>query len=230
MEMTLKRTLIVLIFLLGFICLFNLQERSQYMKHVIREPNPVLRFTQTPTIRARTNRIILHHYHHSSAPPQEVHRWHLSNGWLGIGYNFMVDRDGTIWRGRGMDALGTHTANNNGDSIGIACQGRYDDHDLTMPDAQFNALIWLIHECRKVHGIIPVIGHRDASPSSCPGRFFPLAEVQKLEYRGVAPAQPPTQVASPAAGADYRLHVPLPGHMTAADALSGSNPRNTQQP
>ena len=137
-------------------------ERSNNMEFAIREPNPALRFTQTLTKRAQTRRIILHHYHHSTATPHDVHRWHLDRGWAGNGYNFMVDRDGTIWRGRGIDTVGTHTANNNGDSIGIACQGRYDDNDRVMPDAQFNSLVWLIQVCRNTYGDIPVIGHRDA--------------------------------------------------------------------
>ena len=95
-----------------------------------------------------------------------------------------MDMDGTIWLGRGMNAVGAHTLNNNNDSIGIACQGRFDDNDRVMPDVQFNSLIWLIKQCHAEYGSIPVIGHRDASPSACPGRFFPLEEVQRLAYRG----------------------------------------------
>jgi hypothetical protein len=113
-----------------------------------------------------------------------VHRWHLDNGWAGNGYNYAVDMDGTIWEIRGHEAVGTHTANNNGDSIGIACQGRYDDTTRAMPDIQFNALVWLIRYLRGIYRDIPIIGHRDASPSACPGRHFPLAEIQRLQYRG----------------------------------------------
>ena len=154
------------------------------MSFKIRQPNPSLGFTAKPRKRARTSRIILHHYHHKSATPHDVHRWHLDRGWIGNGYNYAVDMDGTIWEIRGHESEGTHTANNNGDSIGIACQGRYDDQTRAMPDIQFNALVWLIKYLRGIYRDIKIIGHRDASPSACPGRYFPLAEVQRLQFRG----------------------------------------------
>ena len=131
------------------------------MKFEIKQPTPALRFTQTPQRRTRTTRIIIHHYHHERATPQDVHRWHLNNGWIGFGYNAAVDMDGTIWEGRGLDNVGTHTGNNNGDSIGIACQGRYDDHTRQMPDAQFNSLVWLIRHIQSIYGNIPILRHRD---------------------------------------------------------------------
>lgn len=154
------------------------------MDFEIREPNPILQFAQSPSLRVCTARIILHHYHSEIATPQDVHRWHLERGWIGNGYNFMVDMDGTIWSGRGLDAVGTHTANNNVDSIGVACQGRYDDLTKKMPDAQFNSLVWLIRHIHSIYGEVPVVGHRDASPSACPGRFFPMDEVRQLQFRG----------------------------------------------
>ena len=166
------------------------------MKFEIRQPNPALRFTSTPQRRTRTNRIILHHYHHATASPQDVHRWHLDRGWIGNGYNYAIDMDGTIWEIRGHGTVGAHTANNNSDSIGIACQGRYDDNTQAMPDAQFNALVWLIKYLRGIYGDIAIIGHRDASPSACPGRHFPLAEVQRLQFRGdITPPAPPQDTA-----------------------------------
>lgn len=163
------------------------------MKFIIKQPNPALRFTQTPQRRTRTTRIIYHHYHHERATPQDVHRWHLNNGWIGFGYNFAVDMDGTIWEGRGLDTVGTHTGNNNGDSIGIAVQGRYDDHTQQMPDAQFNALVWLTKHIQGVYGNIPMLRHRDVTATACPGRHFPWNELQRLKYRGevVEPPAPP---------------------------------------
>ena len=154
------------------------------MKFEIRKPNPALNFRSTPQRRQRTTRIILHHYHHERATPQEVHRWHLNNGWLGFGYNVAVDMDGTIWEGRGLDNVGTHTGNNNGDSIGIALQGRYDDHTTQMPDAQFNALVWLIQHIRGIYGELPILRHRDVTATACPGRHFPWEELQRMEFRG----------------------------------------------
>jgi len=154
------------------------------MNFEIRKSDPALRFTQALQKRRQTVRIILHHYHHEKATPHDVHHWHRIRGWKGIGYNVMVEMDGSIWEGRGLDKVGTHTANNNNNSIGIACQGRYDDRTRKMPDAQFNSLIWLIKHIHSIYGEIPIFGHGEVSPSACPGRFFPLDEVRQLAFRG----------------------------------------------
>ena len=150
----------------------------------IRKPDPPLAFARALQRRARTERIIVHHYHHDRATPQDVHRWHLDRGWAGIGYNVMVDMDGSIWEGRGLEFVGAHAGNSNPDSIGIACQGRYDDHTTEMPAAQFDALVWLIRHIRDLYGNIPVLRHSDVSATACPGRHFPWAELLRLEYRG----------------------------------------------
>jgi hypothetical protein len=97
----------------------------------------------------------------------------------------MIDRDGTVWTGRGMEAAGAHTANHNHNTLGIACQGRYDDNDKYMPDVQYNALVSLILRVRGIYGDIQIRGHRELTATSCPGRYFPMEEVLKLEYRGM---------------------------------------------
>lgn len=38
----------------------------------------------------------------------EIDRMHRQRGWLCIGYHFVIGRDGTIYRGRPMDARGAH--------------------------------------------------------------------------------------------------------------------------
>lgn len=55
-----------------------------------------------------TRRIILHHAAAVTCTPQQVHQWHLANGWTGIGYHFFVRKDGTVYRGRPEDTVGAH--------------------------------------------------------------------------------------------------------------------------
>ena len=58
--------------------------------------------------RNSTSEIILHHAEASSRQRLRTStRWHLERGWAGIGYNYYVRKDGTIWRGRpGMGCWG----------------------------------------------------------------------------------------------------------------------------
>ena len=46
--------------------------------------------------RTSTKRIILHHAESKSCTADDIHRWHLANGWCGIGYHFFVRKDGDL--------------------------------------------------------------------------------------------------------------------------------------
>lgn len=58
--------------------------------------------------RKSTKRIILHHAEAVKCTADDIHKWHLNNGWAGIGYHFFVRKDGSIYRGRPEDTLGSH--------------------------------------------------------------------------------------------------------------------------
>ncbi|MCL2562965.1 MAG: N-acetylmuramoyl-L-alanine amidase [Oscillospiraceae bacterium] len=153
------------------------------MNFTIQTPNPRLQFRNSLTRRTRTDGIVIHHYA-ANVSVQTVHNWHLGNSWAGIGYNFVVDKDGTIWNGRGMEFVGAHAANNNAGTIGIAVQGDYHNVSRTMPDVQFNALVWLIRHVRERYGNIWIRGHRELMATACPGQHFPMEELQRLQFRG----------------------------------------------
>lgn len=68
----------------------------------------------------------------SAAMVRSVYAYHVnSNGWKDIGYNFLVDKCGTIFEGRkgGVDrpVLGAHTYGFNRESTGISVLGTYTD-------------------------------------------------------------------------------------------------------
>ena len=44
--------------------------------------------------RSRTDAIVLHHAAAKTASPEQVHAWHLQNGWAGIGYHLYIRKDG----------------------------------------------------------------------------------------------------------------------------------------
>jgi hypothetical protein len=69
---------------------------------------------------------VLIHYHgnpplHPVGPPmaREVDAIHHANGWSGVGYNFLVDQEGTAFEGRGWDLVGAHCPNHNRTGFGI---------------------------------------------------------------------------------------------------------------
>ena len=49
-----------------------------------------------------------------------IRRWHIEDrGWSDIGYHWVIDRDGTLVRGRPETVVGAHTQGHNTGSIGI---------------------------------------------------------------------------------------------------------------
>ena len=57
---------------------------------------------------------------------KEIDLWHRKRGWSGIGYHYVVRRDGTIETGRPEAKVGAHCLNHNKYSIGVCYEGGLD--------------------------------------------------------------------------------------------------------
>ena len=137
--------------------------------------------------RKSTKRIILHHAEAVKCTADDIHKWHLNNGWAGIGYHFFVRKDGSIYRGRPEDTLGSHAKGANSDSIGICAEGSYMSE--TMPEAQKQAIKELVAHLKSKYGITKIQRHKDVTSTDCPGTNFPFNEIVN---GGPAPAPTPT--------------------------------------
>lgn len=128
--------------------------------------------------RSTTDLLILHHAAAASCTAEDVHRWHVGNGWAGIGYHYLVRKDGTIYRGRPEDTVGAHAYGANSHSIGVCFEGNY-QVEPTMPAAQLAAGQALVADIKRRWGITKVIGHKDVAGSTtdCPGKYFPLEAI-----------------------------------------------------
>lgn len=148
---------------------------------------PDLKFTKalTPLNLSKVDGIAIHHSEHETADIYEIHKWHLGNGWLGVGYNYFIDKQGRIFEGRGLN-VGSHTGDNNSHLIGICFQGDYHNVKRVMPDVQYNAGVWLAKRIASILGrSVALEGHNYWRATMCPGQYFPLSELRELKYRGV---------------------------------------------
>lgn len=105
----------------------------------------------------------------------DIDKWHKERGFAMIGYNYVIDLDGTVEVGRPLTRDGAHcnTAGTSGvsynkHSIGICYIGGLDAKgnaaDTRTPKQRY-ALMKLVYELiDKYPSIKEVIGHRDASP------------------------------------------------------------------
>jgi N-acetylmuramoyl-L-alanine amidase len=119
--------------------------------------------------------IIWHHAAAKTCSPDDIHRMHLANGWSGIGYHFFVRKDGRIYRGRPIWAIGAHAKGFN-DCIGICAEGAY-HVEKTMPKKQLEALQWLHDRMRKAFPKATDKRHRDVNATACPGAYYPWKAV-----------------------------------------------------
>ncbi|MFD6551171.1 N-acetylmuramoyl-L-alanine amidase [Streptomyces sp. NPDC058398] len=160
-------------------------------------------FLYTKTVKAA----FVHHtasgnkYSCSQVPSiiRSIYRYHVvSSGWRDIGYNFLVDKCGTIYEGRAggvaKAVMGAHTRGFNTNSMGIAVIGTF---GATKPtDAALKAISRLTAWKLGLYGANPrgktylksaggnlyrkgknvrlnvISGHRDGFATECPGRLL----------------------------------------------------------
>ena len=104
----------------------------------------------------------------------DIDKWHKERGFAMIGYNYVIDLDGTVEVGRPLTMDGAHcnTAGLSGvaynkHSIGICYVGGLDASGKpadTRTTEQKLALANLVYKLMDEYPIVEVIGHRDASP------------------------------------------------------------------
>lgn len=151
----------------------------------IQKPNLKWRGALTPLYLPGVDAVAAHHMGNSIWGLQEVHEYHKNgNGWQGIGYNYFIDFNGVVSECRGLNE-GAAVLNHNSHIISIGFQGDYDGANKVMPDAQFNAGVELI---RYLKALIPTIktvdGHKLWNNTTCPGQYFPLAQMVNKSIGG----------------------------------------------
>ncbi|MEU6574974.1 FG-GAP-like repeat-containing protein [Streptomyces sp. NPDC046805] len=197
-----------------------------------------------PTYTTDTKAVFVHHTAgtndytcaESASTIRGIFVYHVqSNGWNDIGYNFLVDKCGTVFEGRagGVDkpVLGAHTYGFNTDSSGIAVLGDY--NTATAPTAVHEAIAKLAAWKLGLYGINPsgtvvmaaaadngkytagqlvtlnrISGHRDGYPTECPGNnlYADLPAIRTLAAAADSPA--PTDDMNGDGHADLAAGVP----------------------
>lgn len=103
---------------------------------------------------------------------KEIDRWHRRNGWLSIGYHYVIRRDGVIEKGRPDDVIGAHTQGHNSNSVGICLVGGINDKgeaEANFTAEQYGQLKTLLDVLERKYPDAIVSGHRDFTPhKECP--------------------------------------------------------------
>jgi len=100
-----------------------------------------------------------------------IARYHVEkHGWPGIGYHYVVARDGTVYKTNPITAISYHAAGSNVRSIGVCLAG--DLNKARPTPQQVEAVKGLVQELQKQLGKpLRLLGHGEVYPTDCPGKW-----------------------------------------------------------
>ena len=165
--------------------LISYWSREQWCPDSTCPPDP------TPQPTAVTH-LVVHHSAGSNtssdwpAVVRAIYYFHVNtNGWDDIGYNWLIDPEGTLYQGRGNNLRGAHFCGNNSNTMGICVMGTY---TTELPsDTARQKLIRLLAWKASVEQIEPlgtkwhpssqtvhnnILGHKEGCSTACPGGAF----------------------------------------------------------
>ena len=135
------------------------------------------------------------HFLNQDIGAEEIHGQQKNDGFKGIGYHYVIRKDGTIERGRPINKEGAHAKANGHDkySIGIAFVGGYtvnSNSGLANPpygkeslnDEQMKALKMFFNAFYKVWPGGQAWGHNDTDPQNEPDPGFPVPEFVRSKF------------------------------------------------
>jgi N-acetylmuramoyl-L-alanine amidase len=147
-------------------------------KSAINKPVPQPTIPSTPSI-VKAKRPINELIWHCAATPEgkdysvkDIDAWHKARGWSGIGYHYVVYRDGTIKAGRDIEKTGAHVEGRNTGTVGCCYIGGLDKRGKNPRDtrtvAQRASMIWLTKKLAETYGLARISGHNQYASKACP--------------------------------------------------------------
>lgn len=140
----------------------------------------------------------------SSVGAKAVDVMHKQRKFDGIGYHFVIRRDGTIEYGRNINYAGAHVEGHNRTTIGISYEGGVkivkgvilDDKD-NVPAKQLRAIINLSHYLAKLHGLnaTKIVGHNEfpGVKKACPNLTMDNIRIGQYSSEGESKETEKTQ-------------------------------------
>ena len=142
------------------------------------EPFPVVetnfKFNETLLVRPKTDMLVIHHVGipDGDTSAAAIHKAHLANGWAGIGYHYVIRKDGSIERGRPLATVGAHAEGQNYHTVGINVTGNFEKETPTQSQiASLEKLLVFLCQTYDIHpSAATIVGHRNVNSTDCPGK------------------------------------------------------------
>lgn len=114
----------------------------------------------------------------------QIDAWHRARGYPnGIGYHYVIRRDGSIEKGRPESMVGAHVKDHNRHSIGICYEGGLNaegNPEDTRTEAQKLSLRSLLSQLKEKYPRAIIVGHNTFANKACPC-YRPEIEYKDLQ-------------------------------------------------
>jgi hypothetical protein len=107
----------------------------------------------------------------------EIRAWHIERGWVDIGYNIVIRRDGRVEIARPLDYRGAHVRGFNSIAVGVCLVGGV--NSTNQPEDNFTPDQWVSLELtlrwlRLVWPDAEIVGHNElTTKKACPSFSVP---------------------------------------------------------
>ncbi len=134
---------------------------------------------------ARTQRTVDKVFIHCSASDspehdsvEAIHNWHLGRGWDGIGYHWVITKDGSVHPGRDPEVVPAAQKGHNTNSLAICVTGL---REFTIDQMGALAMFCMVIN-REYRGAVSFHGHCEVANKLCP--VFAYKDVLALKADG----------------------------------------------
>lgn len=136
--------------------------------------------------------------HHDGMPPvslrterdaaeriERIRAAHRGQGWADIGYHYVIDPQGRVWRARPRSLQGAHVKYNNENNLGIMVLGNFMIQEPT-PAALSSLDVFVVGNMRRFN-VTPdrVYTHQELRATACPGTSLQSYMVRTRSRGGV---------------------------------------------
>lgn len=148
--------------------------------------------------------LVIHHtVTKHEATPQDIALLHKARGWAGIGYHFVITKDGVVHYVGDISTARANVLNKNEQVIGITMVGDFTKHlpsDDQIKSAHELCKFFLFEtpSLPTLKSWEQLVGHKDLQATACPGTSWPDDMRQRIiEGRVYTPAPTPTPTPQP---------------------------------
>ena len=116
---------------------------------------------------------------------EDIDRWHRQRGFNGIGYHFVIYRDGSIHAGRSKRQIGAHCKGHNTISLGICYVGGLSTDGKpkdTRTAAQKASLRALVEQLQEEFPLATVHGHNEFAAKPVLASMYKRNSVENVSF------------------------------------------------